>query len=821
MMQVRWSLTPTSAQKKRGGSSKDLTELDGSSSRVQQISAMGPGVANSSAADALGQQWARGMPSYDAGAIADELTAALSRSSASDTDGHSESGSSPTQAASADEGFDPLSLLGDLEGFNSSTMSFTSGAHAPPVGASHSADSTTTQKSASAEAADRKGGESTGMSRAMTQLDLLAMTEMDLISSNVSLRGQRHECDARVKQLEADGAYEAPVSAREEGSLDLSVPLDLCHSRSSSASHAPPSSSPALSDASRLLLCSQQQQQQYSSQQEYSQQQEYSSPQLGSTSASAAVHGGRLAGRRETRSSTSIHLEPSRSSSSSSSIHLDMFAELDGLGEAELGLISPGLSAPHRRTASGGCATVTASSVEEDEEDDEGFGSSVPLDEEFEEALEECLPHDLVPGAGVGSELRTALEALTADSAVLANLDVELDESHDPSDGSSDGADEDGFVHSMGLSMGGHELFDFEGLRPSAIGHPRGYPRGGSSSGAYTWSPALDHLKMTNRPLASDRWLAKARGEPMAEDACDGLKKRKRSGKPMADGQSKTYGAADESGAKKAKKQPKTPGGGNGLSWQLSWRMTTWGPHGLQQGPGAPPDAMAAAPPPPQPPPPPPSQPPLPPSQPPSQPLQPLQQQPQQHQLKLPSPSPPPQQQPPPQPQLPPSVHMGGMPASQPVTAPYNRLGTPPVLLPAVLPPSGVAMPGPIQLKRPDAPAPSAVSPAQGVKSAQAPSQALTAAGAITGANAKASGKPAVAPRAFSWQTLKIFSAHKRDEPRSRGKGGALLPAAPPKAGAAPPYLQQQMYSPSAGQPRPPGMPGAPPLPPLPPPARA
>ena len=154
MMQVRWSLTPTSAQKKRGGSSKDLTELDGSSSRVQQISAMGPGVANSSAADALGQQWARGMPSYDAGAIADELTAALSRSSASDTDGHSESGSSPTQAASADEGFDPLSLLGDLEGFNSSTMSFTSGAHAPPVGASHSADSTTTQKSASAEAAE-------------------------------------------------------------------------------------------------------------------------------------------------------------------------------------------------------------------------------------------------------------------------------------------------------------------------------------------------------------------------------------------------------------------------------------------------------------------------------------------------------------------------------------------------------------------------------------------------------------------------------------------------------------------------------------------
>ena len=101
MMQVRWSLTPTSAQKKRGGSSKDLTELDGSSSRVQQISAMGPGVANSSAADALDQQWARRMPSYDAGAIADELTAALSRSCASDTDGHSESGSSPLHAKGA------------------------------------------------------------------------------------------------------------------------------------------------------------------------------------------------------------------------------------------------------------------------------------------------------------------------------------------------------------------------------------------------------------------------------------------------------------------------------------------------------------------------------------------------------------------------------------------------------------------------------------------------------------------------------------------------------------------------------------------------
>ena len=809
MMQVRWSLTPTSAQKKRGGSSKDLTELDGSSSRVQQISAMGPGVANSSAADALDQQWARRMPSYDAGAIADELTAVLSRSCASDTDGNSESGSSPTQAASADEGFDPLSLLGDLEGFNSSTMSFTSGAHAPPVGASHSADSTTTQKSASAEAADRKGGESTGMSRAMTQLDLLSSN----VSSNVSLRGQRHECDARVKQLEAEGAYEAPVSAHEEGSLDLSVPLDLCHSRSS-ASHAPPSSSPALSDASQLSLCSQQQ--------------EHSSPLHGSKRPPAAVGGGaqygggRLAGRRETRSLTSIHL--------------DMFAELDGLGEAELGLISPGLSAPHRRTASGGCATD--SSVEEDEDENEGFGS---LDEEFEEALEECLPHDLVPGAGVGSELRTALEALTADSAVLANLDVALDQSHDPSDVSSDGADEDGFVHSMGLSMGGQELFDFEGLRPSSSARDGAQPRGGSSSGAYTWSPALDHLKMTSWPLASDRWLAKARGEPMAEDASDGLKKRKRSGKPFAEGLSKAYGATDELGTKKAKKepkQPKAPGGANGLSWQLSWRMTTWGPHGLQQGPGAPPDATAAAPPPPpQPQPQPQPQPLLLPSQPPSQPLQPLQQQPQQQQLKLPSPPPPP----PPPPQLPPPVHMGGMPASQPVTAPYNRLSTPPVLLPAVLPPSGVAMPGPMQLKRPDAPAPLSVSPAPGAmapgaglgavipgaKSNHALSQALTATGAIPGANAKSSGKPApgvapvmssgkpaVAPRAFSWQTLKILSAHKRDEPRPRGKGGALLPAPPPKAGAAPPYLQQQMYSPSAvpsaGQPRP----GAPPLPP-------
>jgi hypothetical protein len=274
------------------------------------------------------------------------------------------------------------------------------------------------------------------------------------------------------------------------------------------------------------------------------------------------------------------------------SIHLDMFAELDGLGEAELGLISPGLSAPHRRTASGGCATD--SSVEEDEDENEGFGS---LDEEFEEALEECLPHDLVPGAGVGSELRTALEALTADSAVLANLDVALDQSHDPSDVSSDGADEDGFVHSMGLSMGGQELFDFEGLRPSSSARDGAQPRGGSSGGAYTWSPALDHLKMTNRPLASDRWLAKARGEPTAEDASDGLKKRKRSGKPFAEGHSKAYGATDESGAKKAKKepkQPKAPGGANGLSWQLSWRMTTWGPHGLQQGPGAPPDATAA-----------------------------------------------------------------------------------------------------------------------------------------------------------------------------------------------------------------------------------
>ena len=527
-----------------------------------------------------------------------------------------------------------------------------------------------------------------------------------------------------------------------------------------------------------------------------------------------------MAGRRETRSLTSIHL--------------DMFAELDGLGEAELGLISPGLSAPHRRTASGGCATD--SSVEEDEDENEGFGS---LDEEFEEALEECLPHDLVPGAGVGSELRTALEALTADSAVLANLDVALDQSHDPSDVSSDGADEDGFVHSMGLSMGGQELFDFEGLRPSSSARDGAQPRGGSSSGAYTWSPALDHLKMTSRPLASDRWLAKARGEPMAEDASDGLKKRKRSGKPFAEGLSKAYGATDELGTKKAKKepkQPKAPGGANGLSWQLSWRMTTWGPHGLQQGPGAPPDATAAAPPPPLPPQPQP-QPPLLPSQPPSQPLQPLQQQPQQQQLKLPSPPPPP----PPPPQLPPPVHMGGMPASQPVTAPYNRLSTPPVLLPAVLPPSGVAMPGPMQLKRPDAPAPLSVSPAPGAmapgaglgavipgaKSNHALSQALTATGAIPGANAKSSGKPApgvapvmssgkpaVAPRAFSWQTLKILSAHKRDEPRPRGKGGALLPAPPPKAGAAPPYLQQQMYSPSAvpsaGQPRP----GAPPLPP-------
>ena len=66
-------------------------------------------------------------------------------------------------------------------------------------------------------------------------------------------------------------------------------------------------------------------------------------------------------------------------------------------------------------------------------------------------------------------------------------------------------------------------------------------------------------------------------------------------GKPMAEGNPMADGAADVSGktSKKEPKQPKAPTAGNGLSWQLSWRMTTLGPQGLQQAPGAPPDAMA------------------------------------------------------------------------------------------------------------------------------------------------------------------------------------------------------------------------------------
>lgn len=251
----------------------------------------------------------------------------------------------------------------------------------------------------------------------------------------------------------------------------------------------------------------------------------------------------------------------------------------------------------------------------------EAFGSSFKLvsfrsdsseefEEGFEEALEEavpsleesiveeCLLHALEPAARVGPVLRTAVEALTADSAYLANLDVVLES---PSDGSSEGADTDGFVLAMGLPSNGNHHLDSKWLRfvGSAI------PKGGSSSGTHTRSPARDHLKKAKRPLASDRWLAKVRREPMAnaEDASGSqTPKRIRSGKPMADGKPMAegnpiaFGAADVSGktSKKEPKQPKAPAAGNGLSWHLSWRMTTLGPQGLQQAPEAPPDPMAA-----------------------------------------------------------------------------------------------------------------------------------------------------------------------------------------------------------------------------------
>jgi len=332
----------------------------------------------------------------------------------------------------------------------------------------------------------------------------------------------------------------------------------------------------------------------------------------------------------------------------------------------------------------------------------EAFGTSVkPFEEGFEEALEEAL--DAVPSleesldekcplyalessARVGPVLRTAVEALTADSAYLADLDVVLD---DPSDSSSEGADIDGFVLAMGLPSNGNELLDSKGLR--SVGSV--IPKGGSSSGTHTRSPARDHLKKAKRPLASDRWLAKVRREPMAsaEDASDSqTPKRIRSGKPMADGKPMAEGnpmadgAADVSGktSKKEPKQPKAPTAGNGLSWQLSWRMTTLGPQGLQQAPGAPPDAMAG---------------------------------------RARAPPTPPQQQSHPQPHE---------PQPQPQLAP-----------------------GAIS----DAVSP----PATPTKSFFAPGHAPTA----PGANEKSAGKPATAPRAFSWQTLKIFSADvpKRD----------------------------------------------------------
>jgi len=462
--------------------------------------------------------------------------------------------------------------------------------------------------------------------------------------------------------------------APEESSVDLSVPVDFCvsgdgSSVASSSRLAPASPSPSAASTS-------------------SSHSQVSSPtgrdfhaahEVAPTPQPAAI-GAAPAG-------------PSRvlAKTRTGSLDLDLFAELDSLGEADLDLTSPGVPLPSGSRNRLDAPPTPKAGLRSTMSAVEAFGACIPFDDAaLDAALDQCLPDTSLSS---GSELRTALEALTAESAVLAKLDVTLDGSDH-----SEGTEEDSFFNAMGLQHG-NELFNFHSL-------------GGAGGEGAMWSPAAEHMKNACKPLASERWLAQQRPDHAA--VAEGKKRKRPPPKPKEG--DKADNNQGEDAAKKAKRPPKDPKAsgnstGGQLSWQLSWRMTSWDQQATTA-PAPPPGSSAAG--------------------------------------------------------------AGGLVASQQFATPYDPCGKKvPMASQAQMAggavqmrkPEGVSAPSPTPTAAAAGARPQPVTPsASGAKPAE---QQQTPGGNKAGA---ASNKPAPAPRQFSWQTLKIFP-QKKDEHKAPAKG--------------------------------------------------
>jgi len=259
------------------------------------------------------------------------------------------------------------------------------------------------------------------------------------------------------------------------------------------------------------------------------------------------------------------------------SLDLDLFAELDSLAETDLQLITPRAQAapstPQQPALVGANGNVGSFSL---------GGLPLTRDHDSFGPLDEVL-NSLPAGAlGAGFEMHSALEALTAESATLAKLDIEASSS-----GAVERESDSLLFSSLGLS--GNDLFTFDGLMSDAAPTAASSAKG-ARSGGYVWTPALAHLQKAQKPLASQRWLEQER--PDLSSLADGLAGKKRKAKAAAADKCGTKGGAKGGAgdnceakcpAKKSKKAAAASGSsaaaksnGSNVSWQLSWRMTSW-----------------------------------------------------------------------------------------------------------------------------------------------------------------------------------------------------------------------------------------------------